>query len=180
MMSKMQKGFTLIELMIVVAIIGILAAVAVPSYSNYTNKARFSEVVLATSGIKTTVETCAQDMSCITSGDFDFTNVSVPCVSMDGTEPTANDAANSGATACGTSGGVVKQSYIEVAADGATVAVVAEGRISKFGGAAGVDDAATAGPVYSLTGTYNVTAQNVNWAVTTGTTCKSWNGGSIC
>ena len=52
MFAKIQKGFTLIELMIVIAIIGILAAVAIPSYNNYTMKAKFSEVVLATAGVK--------------------------------------------------------------------------------------------------------------------------------
>ncbi len=54
-MSKMQKGFTLIELMIVVAIIGILAAIALPAYQDYTKKAKMSEVILAASACRTTI-----------------------------------------------------------------------------------------------------------------------------
>lgn len=59
-MHKMvnQKGFTLIELMIVIAIIGILAAVAVPQYSQYTRRAEFSEIKLAVSPIKSQIESC--------------------------------------------------------------------------------------------------------------------------
>jgi len=55
-MVKTQKGFTLIELMIVIAIIGILAAVAVPQYSTYTKRAKFSEVVLAVTAFKSPAE----------------------------------------------------------------------------------------------------------------------------
>jgi type IV pilus assembly protein PilA len=55
MKRQMQKGFTLIELMIVVAIIGILAAVALPAYQDYTVRARTSEVILAASSCRTTV-----------------------------------------------------------------------------------------------------------------------------
>jgi len=57
---KKQTGFTLIELMIVVAIIGILAAIALPAYQTYTNKAKFSEVVVATSAVKTAIEVAYQ------------------------------------------------------------------------------------------------------------------------
>lgn len=53
-----QSGFTLIELLIVVAIIGILAAIAVPQYQQYTSKARFTEVINATSGMKLDVDAC--------------------------------------------------------------------------------------------------------------------------
>jgi type IV pilus assembly protein PilA len=54
-MSKMQKGFTLIELMIVVAIIGILAAIALPAYQDYTKRAKMSEVILAASSCRTSI-----------------------------------------------------------------------------------------------------------------------------
>ena len=54
-MRRVQQGFTLIELMIVVAIIGILAAVALPAYQDYTIRARVSEIVLQASGFKTTI-----------------------------------------------------------------------------------------------------------------------------
>jgi type IV pilus assembly protein PilA len=57
-MKQVQKGFTLIELMIVVAIIGILAAVAVPAYSDYTKKAKAAELVQTTSAMKQAVEVC--------------------------------------------------------------------------------------------------------------------------
>jgi type IV pilus assembly protein PilA len=54
-MKRMQQGFTLIELMIVVAIIGILAAVALPAYQDYTIRAKMSEVILAMSACRTSI-----------------------------------------------------------------------------------------------------------------------------
>ncbi len=60
MKRSMQKGFTLIELMIVVAIIGILAAVALPAYQDYTVRAKVSEVVLAASSGRTAVAEAVQ------------------------------------------------------------------------------------------------------------------------
>jgi type IV pilus assembly protein PilA len=68
MKRSMQKGFTLIELMIVVAIIGILAAVALPAYQDYTVRAKVSEVILAASSAKTAVAEAAQVNSAMPSG----------------------------------------------------------------------------------------------------------------
>jgi type IV pilus assembly protein PilA len=62
-MRTIQKGFTLIELMIVVAIIGILAAVALPAYQDYTTRAKVSEVILAASSAKTSVSEGAANLS---------------------------------------------------------------------------------------------------------------------
>ena len=59
-MKAVQKGFTLIELMIVVAIIGILAAVALPAYQDYTARAKMSEAILAASACRTSVTESAQ------------------------------------------------------------------------------------------------------------------------
>jgi type IV pilus assembly protein PilA len=65
-MKSIQKGFTLIELMIVVAIIGILAAVALPAYQDYTIRARTSELILAASAARTAVTEAAQQLNGLT------------------------------------------------------------------------------------------------------------------
>lgn len=70
---KAQKGFTLIELMIVVAIIGILAAIALPAYQDYTNRAKAAEIVLAASAARTCVSESAQVGRDPDDCDADFT-----------------------------------------------------------------------------------------------------------
>ncbi len=65
-LKSIHKGFTLIELMIVVAIIGILAAVALPAYQDYTIRARTSELILAASAARTSVTEAAQQLNTLT------------------------------------------------------------------------------------------------------------------
>ena len=68
MKRSIQKGFTLIELMIVVAIIGILAAVALPAYQDYTKRAKLSELILAASACRTSITETYQSANTLPTG----------------------------------------------------------------------------------------------------------------
>jgi len=151
-MQNTQKGFTLIELMIVVAIIGILAAVAIPAYQTYTLKARFTEIVNAAAPFKTGVEICVQSGPCNNGGA-----VAVPATGA--LRAVTDVPADSGATANVTSAVVSAAGVI-------TVTPVA------INGIAAAD-------TYTLTPTITATG-GVSWVRGGGCLASAGNGSAIC
>jgi type IV pilus assembly protein PilA len=153
-MRKAQQGFTLIELMIVVAIIGILAAIAIPSYQNYTRKARFSEVVQGASAVKLAVETCFQDQGTLAN-----------CTAGSNGVPGLTTANGANATSVATGSGVTAASAASV-----TITMIANS-----------SDTVLNGLTYILTGTPGAAGTNnaISWAKS-GTCTSTTNGGPFC
>jgi len=89
-MARVQRGFTLIELMIVVAIIGILAAIAIPQYQDYVSRARWTEVTTAAGPLKQAIAECLQNNNsvaaeCDETTDIQGTSGTAPTVWLDPT-----------------------------------------------------------------------------------------------
>ncbi|WMJ05434.1 pilin [Aeromonas veronii] len=146
---KKQSGFTLIELMIVVAIVAILAAVALPAYQTYTEKAKFSEVIAVTGPAKTAYEICVQS----TPGTFDAT-ANTGCATQAATAGTG--AFKSGSTAIASVGATA------TAATGVSITATAGSDFKQVGSPA-------AAPTFVLVGTVDATTKQVTWTRNTGT-----------
>jgi len=159
-MKQTQKGFTLIELMIVVAIIGILAAVAIPAYSNYTKKAKFTEVTQATQALKLGLETCFADQGTFIPASCGAGTNGVP-FNISGT-------ANQVTTSADADGTAVLGKYVRWV--GITTAGTATG-VSITGKA--VNNQGMASETYILDATADT--NGVTWTLNTGSSCLAAN-----
>ena len=139
-MQKVQQGFTLIELMIVIAIIGILAAVALPAYQDYTIRAKVTEVILAADTCKTAVTEVAQTANALpAAGAYGCETIGsagspvsqyVLSVTTDGTNAGQIDVTSTAVS--GLSGAASKMVTLHPYADTNTTAITAGSGIAKW------------------------------------------------
>ena len=151
--NKTQAGFTLIELMIVVAIIGILAAIAIPSYQNYTRKAKFSEIVQGASSVKLAVETCFQEQGALGN-----------CTAGSNGVPALTTTAGANATTVDVGSGVTAASNTAV-----TITMIAKST-----------DTTLNALTYTLAGVPGAAGTNNAISWTKGGTCVTATGGPYC
>ena len=160
--QQAQKGFTLIELMIVVAIIGILAAVAIPAYQNYTLKARYTEMVVATGPYKSAIDVCSQTGDCANGANF--TTLAVTA----GVPDTATLTAGIPGLASG--GTIFDPAGVTLATATNVVTLTLVPKVAN--GIAAAD-------TYILKGTRGADGK-VIWAVDSASGCMTRTGGKIC